>query len=1015
MDSPLLPNPFSDDRLAQAEGFNPALDVASVHQQAFAWLEQAITRASTLEKPDGKTKIGILCATAGFGKTHVMGRVGHGCNEKGLFVFVPQMEEHGAPVKHIHWHILQRLFDAPSGQRPFLHRLLAHVCHQSFRRYFDFLPHTVKSQHQSLRERLEDDPETVLEIVDDAKDIAPFLALGDSMAARLPLVSAEVVRALVLGWSPRANEAWRWLRGDQLEESQLAELRLPDEPPPTAQLLHALALVLKRLDMALVICCDQSEGFLRNPKATGEITNSLMGWIDNIPNLVVILTMLKDTWKTVNAGFSSFTDRCQPLNLDSLTGPQAVELLRRRMAGWDGARPGKDALWPFREADVLKLAQQKPLSPRGLLQRCKTALDPWLAKRSSQELAIDDNGDKPPLEELFRQEWERSLAVVRREQLSPDNIQEERLFRAVREPLELLQLSQTFVGGLELLQIQEGALGKSKKYLSLQLKLGVKGSATAIPVVVALTKLTGGMPMKGLLTALEEAVADPVAGAILVRPSAFLTLGATTEARKTYDDLKNRSKLRAFELTEHRNTFEQLECLLRLLNRAEQKDLQLGQQTITVEQCRQLAIKTQILSGLDLFDKIFVGWPQGAVQPAKVPSPAQPVVAGKAKPTETSSVTAVSPPRPPTPPKAPSGEKPAEEASHVSQDWADHLLRAVANKLVEFGQKVEPLGVEIGPTFARLRLKPLGRTSIGKVRNHANDLRAHIEGIATVPVIADQPGYISVDVKRPDRQKVRLTECLRKAPVALAGNPAFPVGVDVTGNPHWLNLADPSTCHILAAGTTGSGKSEFLKAMLAGLASQLSPVDLQFILIDPKHVTFNFPASSPYLMHPVAHTVDDAMPLVQECFAETERRYELLEQRKLEHIGQLKGKDAFPRIVIVFDEFADLMAEPESRKELESSLKRIGALARAAGIHLVLATQRPDKDVVTPLLKANLPTRICLRVEGERNSKIILDEEGGENLLGHGDLFWKYGGGMIRLQGAFVEKAELETTLRVDS
>lgn len=102
------------------------------------------------------------------------------------------------------------------------------------------------------------------------------------------------------------------------------------------------------------------------------------------------------------------------------------------------------------------------------------------------------------------------------------------------------------------------------------------------------------------------------------------------------------------------------------------------------------------------------------------------------------------------------------------------------------------------------------------------------------------------------------------------------------------------------------------------------------------------------------------------------------------------------------------------RKELEGTLKRIGALARAAGIHLVLATQRPDRDVVTPLLKANLPTRICLRVEGERNSKIILDEYGGENLLGHGDLFWKHGGGMIRLQGAFVTKAEPEHSLRLE-
>src|SRR6202011_3730605 len=158
-----------------------------------------------------------------------------------------------------------------------------------------------------------------------------------------------------------------------------------------------------------------------------------------------------------------------------------------------------------------------------------------------------------------------------------------------------------------------------------------------------------------------------------------------------------------------------------------------------------------------------------------------------------------------------------------------------------------------------------------------------------------------VDVQRPDRQTVRLAECLGTATAALDGHPIFPVGVDVTGKPHWLDLADPSTCHVLAAGTTGSGKSEFLKAMLAGLAAHLSPLDLRFVLVDPKHVTFNFPNHSPYLLHPVAHTVDEAMPLIQDCFAETKRRYALLEKRGLEHIGQLKGKDALPRIVVVFD------------------------------------------------------------------------------------------------------------------
>jgi S-DNA-T family DNA segregation ATPase FtsK/SpoIIIE len=341
------------------------------------------------------------------------------------------------------------------------------------------------------------------------------------------------------------------------------------------------------------------------------------------------------------------------------------------------------------------------------------------------------------------------------------------------------------------------------------------------------------------------------------------------------------------------------------------------------------------------------------------------------------------------------------------------MLKAVADKLKSWGQPVEPAGLDIGPTFARLKVRPLNQTSVAKVRNWARDLRVNL-GLDDLPLVADQAGFISIDVRRPDRQTVPFAGVPKSAPPDWNGRPAFPVGVDVGGRCHWLDLAGPSTCHLLVAGTTGSGKSEFLKAMLAGLAARLGPLDLHFLLIDPKRVTFNLSGASPYLPHPVAHTVEEALPLVQECFRETERRYALLEARRLEHVGQLRGSEALPRWVVVMDEFADLMADRDAKKELETTLKRIGALARAAGIHLVLATQRPEAGVVTPLLRANLPTRVCLRVDGERNSTLILDEPGGQHLLGRGDLFWKRGGGLLRLQSPFVGREELETILRVN-
>jgi DNA segregation ATPase FtsK/SpoIIIE-like protein len=1013
MASPWFSNPFADDRLTGASAYSPALDVPSFNQAVSDTLLEVIQRASRMRTAEARRKIYILLGGPGYGKTHLMGRIGHNCQDRALFVFVPQIEERGSAVKHIHWHLVESLFRAPTGEAPVLHRLLTRLVHHSFRRYFDFLPHTVKEQHKGLRQRLESDVNVVGEIVAASAEPAPFLRLADSINYRLPTLPLEVLRALVLGWSPWAAEARRWLRGDDLEDEKRAALKLPEEPPTTTRLLQTIAALIHRLGMTVVLCCDQSEALVLRPDAAEELGSSLMGWLDGIPNLVLTLSCLKDQWvKLKGSTTSSFRDRAQELELFDLTGPQALELIRCRLAHWRDRRAQKGPFWPFREADLLAFATRKPRSPRVMLKACAGSMETWIDKQGhlneDSEAAIDPGTGPRPMEDLFRLEWVKALEEVRKKKLSPDDLQEERLFRSVREALDVFKFAKTPIGGLELLQVQDGALGNAR--LGLQLKLGVKSSPDAVTIVVALTKVNGGPRLAGFINALKEAVADPVAGAVLVRPGSELTLGSKTAARQIYETLKERGKLRPFALLEHRETFETLECLASMVDKATQHDLQLSQKTISPDECRELVARSQVLAGLDLAESIFCGWPQaeviraraGVVQPtakAELASRAADVhdAAGHAKPAGV--VIGGSPSAPQSP----------EEGSV----WAERMLRAVAAKLTEFGQRVEPLGSEVGPTFVRLKLRPLGKTSVGKVCNHANDLRTHIPGISRVPLIADQPGFISVDVERPNRQPVPLAPCLRQPARELDGQPAFPVGVDVSGKVHWLNLADPSTCHLLVAGTTGSGKSEFLKSLVTGLATRLSQLDLRFVFIDPKRVTFNFPAGTPYLLHPVAHTVEEAMPLIQECFEETERRYAVLEEKGLEHVGQLTGKHALPRIVVLFDEFADLMADRETRRDLETTLKRIGALARAAGIHLVLATQRPDKDVVTPLLRANLPTRVCLRVDSERNSNIILDEEGGERLLGRGDLFWKFGGGMIRLQGAFVTKDELEKALRV--
>jgi S-DNA-T family DNA segregation ATPase FtsK/SpoIIIE len=339
------------------------------------------------------------------------------------------------------------------------------------------------------------------------------------------------------------------------------------------------------------------------------------------------------------------------------------------------------------------------------------------------------------------------------------------------------------------------------------------------------------------------------------------------------------------------------------------------------------------------------------------------------------------------------------------------MLDRVVQKLHGKGRAVLPDGFELGPTFVRLKVRPKDDTDFSRVKRQADNLKLHL-ALEQKPIITNQAGFISIDVQRPDRQTVPLAPLLASRRAALNGQPAFPVGMDVSGKAHWLNFANADTCHLLIAGTTGSGKSELLKVILAALAHHLGSDHLQIFLIDPKQVTFNLSGASPYLPRPVVHDIGQALPLIEECYKEMERRYTLLRQRGKEHVAELSGADAVQRWVVIFDEFADLMADRSQKKEMEALLSRLGAKARAAGVHLVLGTQRPEASVVTPLLRSNLPGRISLHVISERDSKIILAEQpDAAYLLGKGDLLWYHGAGLTRLQSPFVTRPELEALL----
>jgi DNA segregation ATPase FtsK/SpoIIIE-like protein len=542
---------------------------------------------------------------------------------------------------------------------------------------------------------------------------------------------------------------------------------------------------------------------------------------------------------------------------------------------------------------------------------------------------------------------------------------------------------------------------------SVELKFDV--GTQSFGVVVAVSKKDKGLAFGHWVTALEHALGGHVVGAVVVRPQAQLRVGANAVALRRYTDLVTKGSLRPLALDSDRVTFETLECLRRVLNVAENKELLLDDsRALSVTECGRSILELGLLRNLKLLDAVFSGWPK-----VEVARP-RPVAVPVAAPAAASSGTppARQPATPPAP--APSSRAPVQPSAPAppKNAWAEALLTRAAERLRAFGQPVTPQGVDVGPSFVRLRVAPRDRTDFNRVLRQAENLKLHL-GLENRPLIANQAGYISIDVRRPDRQIVPLPPLLERRPPALDGQPAFPVGVDVSGQSHWLNLADPASCHLLIAGTTGSGKSEFLKSLLGGLAHGLGPDQLRFVLIDPKQVTFNFQGESSYLLDPVVHDADAALPLLEKCFDEMERRYGLLKMHNKEHVAELTGADAVPRWVLVFDEFADLMLDRASKKELETLLKRLGAKARAAGIHLVLGTQRTEAGVVTPLLRSNLPGRISLQVTGERDSNLILEEPDAAYLLGKGDLFWRQGGGLLHLQSPLASREELESLLRL--
>ena len=350
------------------------------------------------------------------------------------------------------------------------------------------------------------------------------------------------------------------------------------------------------------------------------------------------------------------------------------------------------------------------------------------------------------------------------------------------------------------------------------------------------------------------------------------------------------------------------------------------------------------------------------------------------------------PTSPPVPPPPPS--------SAGAADLGEKIVAAFRS----YGLGVDIAGVIEGPQVRRVKLKPASGVKVASLANRAADLQVAL-ALDEPPLIKPGRGYVIFDMPRADRETMPLRDYLRTARSAADAPVSFPVGVGVEGEPLVADFCDSNTCHVLVAGTSGSGKSEWLKSLVANLALRNSFEQLRLALIDPKILTFSNVDKSPYLWRQVATNIDEALEILSAAVAEMEARYgQLAKEGFLSVSDRFKaGRREVPFIVIVFDEFADLiLTGGDKKRRFEEMVARLAGKGRAAGLHLVLATQRPDRNVVTGLIRSNLPMKVCLRVANAINSQIVLDEPGAESLLGKGDLLCDMGKGIVRAQSYFV-------------
>ncbi|MDR3347953.1 MAG: DNA translocase FtsK 4TM domain-containing protein [Helicobacteraceae bacterium] len=359
---------------------------------------------------------------------------------------------------------------------------------------------------------------------------------------------------------------------------------------------------------------------------------------------------------------------------------------------------------------------------------------------------------------------------------------------------------------------------------------------------------------------------------------------------------------------------------------------------------------------------------------------------------------------------AQSSNKPSE----INESEIDAKIADLLEKLRMFKIDGDVVRTYTGPVVTTFEFKPAAHVKVSRITSLENDIAMSLRA-QTIRIQAPIPGKDVVGIEIPNKtyETIYLREVLCAPIFANAASElTIALGKDIVGNPFVTDLK--KLPHLLIAGTTGSGKSVGINAMILSLLYRNSPDSLRLLMIDPKMLEFSIYNDIPHLLTPVITKPKQAIAALANMVGEMERRYEMMSKTKTKNIESYNQKareekfEMLPFIVVVIDELADLMMN--GGKEVEVSIARLAQMARASGIHLIVATQRPSVDVITGLIKANLPSRISYRVGSKIDSKVILDTQGAESLLGRGDMLFTPPGsiGLVRLHAPFSTEKEIE-------